>query len=185
MAMADDPDAGVRRELILALRDLPSARVGEALLKLAAHWDGQDRWYLEALGLALRDCQSAFLDKVFDGTLYGDLDLETNGRAVGFALPPYFPVDRNEAFFSVSDPDQPANALTRTIGLMWEIHRDEVLPLLTRILPSLETPELRQAADDVMMRIDDGAGAIALADLFRKSADDPGPPPADPGHAWP
>src|SRR5262249_5320919 len=48
--LADDPDAGVRRELILALRNLPTAQAGEPLRKLAAAWDGQDRWYLEALG---------------------------------------------------------------------------------------------------------------------------------------
>ena len=34
--MADDPDAGVRRELILALRNLPTDKVGDALRKLAA-----------------------------------------------------------------------------------------------------------------------------------------------------
>ena len=47
--MADDPDAGVRRELILALRNLPTDKVGRRPKKLAASWDGQDRWYLEAL----------------------------------------------------------------------------------------------------------------------------------------
>src|SRR5262249_25939072 len=52
-AMADDPDAGVRRELILAFRNLPTDQVGAALRKLTAAWDGRDRWYLEALGLAL------------------------------------------------------------------------------------------------------------------------------------
>ena len=51
VAMADDADAGVRRELILAFRNLPTTNVGDALRKLAASWDGQDRWYLEALGL--------------------------------------------------------------------------------------------------------------------------------------
>ncbi len=77
LAMADDPDAGVRRELILAFRNLPTDKVGDALRKLAASWDGQDRWYLEALGLALEKRESDFLSKLFDGTLYGDLDLET------------------------------------------------------------------------------------------------------------
>ena len=57
--MADDPDAGVRRELILAFRNLPTEKVGDALRKLAASWDGQDRWYLEALGLALEKRESA------------------------------------------------------------------------------------------------------------------------------
>ena len=59
--LADDPDAGVRRELILAFRNLPTDKVGDALRKLAASWDGQDRWYLEALGLALEKRESAYL----------------------------------------------------------------------------------------------------------------------------
>ncbi len=50
LPLADDPDPGVRRELILALRNLPTEKVGEALKTLTASWDGQDRWYLEALG---------------------------------------------------------------------------------------------------------------------------------------
>ena len=70
-AMAGDPDAGVRRELILAFRNLPTDLVGDSLRKLAAAWDGQDRWYLEALGLALEKRESDFLSTLFDGSLYG------------------------------------------------------------------------------------------------------------------
>ncbi len=53
-AMANDPDAGVRRELILAFRNLPTKQVSDSLRSLTAAWDGQDRWYLEALGLRSR-----------------------------------------------------------------------------------------------------------------------------------
>jgi putative membrane-bound dehydrogenase-like protein len=168
-----DPDPGVRRELILALRNVPTESAGAALRALAASWDGQDRWYLEALGLALRDRESAFLASLFDGKLYGDLDLSETGRASYVALPPYFPVDRNEAFLSVSDRDRPASALTKTLGLMWEVHRAEVLPLLTRIMPELKAAELQQAADDVLTQITDPAGAVALANLFLTTKDDP------------
>ncbi|MFO0889164.1 MAG: PVC-type heme-binding CxxCH protein [Isosphaeraceae bacterium] len=59
LPFADDPDAGVRRELILALRNLPTDRVGGALKKLAASWDGRDRRYLEALGLAIEKRKAA------------------------------------------------------------------------------------------------------------------------------
>ena len=63
LPLADDPDAGVRRELILALRNLPTDKVGDALKKLTASWDGQDRWYLEALGLALEKRESDYLTR--------------------------------------------------------------------------------------------------------------------------
>ncbi len=59
LAIVSDPDPGVRRELILAFRNLPTDKVGDALKKLTASWDGQDRWYLEALGLALEKREPA------------------------------------------------------------------------------------------------------------------------------
>src|SRR5205085_5027855 len=115
--MATDADAGVRRELILALRNLPTTQVGAVLKDLARTWDGRDRWYLEALGLALEGRDGAFLAELFDGTLYGDLDLDNAGQATRVALPPYFPVDRNEAFIPTGAPDLPASALRKTLSL--------------------------------------------------------------------
>ncbi|HEX8204123.1 MAG TPA: PVC-type heme-binding CxxCH protein, partial [Isosphaeraceae bacterium] len=171
LPLAADPDAGVRRELILALRNLPTAQAGEALMALARSWDGRDRWYLEALGLALRDRESAFLAGLFDGTLYGDFDADEAGQATNVALPPYFPVDRNEAYIAAGEPDLPANALTKTLGLAWRIHRVEVLPALARILPALGTPDLQQAADDVLAQVTDPAGAVAVAALARAETD--------------
>ncbi|RUL88731.1 c-type cytochrome [Tautonia sociabilis] len=172
LSRAIDPDPGVRRELILALRDLPTDQVGDALRELASSWDGRDRWYLEALGLALRDREPDYLAQLFDGTLYGDLDLDAAGGTAAAALPPYFPVDRNEAFLATGEELPPANALSKTLGLMWELHGPEVLPLLSRILPRLATSDLRQAADDVLAQVSDPAGAVALADLLF-AVDDP------------
>src|SRR5262249_18055497 len=135
--LAEDPDAGVRRELILAFRNLPTDKVGDALRTLAASWDGQDRWYLEALGLALEKRESAYLASLSDGSLYGDLDLERSGKETKVALPPYFPVDRNEAYIPAGTPDLPASALSKSLGLAWRLHCPEALPLLERIGPSL------------------------------------------------
>ncbi len=127
LPLATDPDAGVRRELILALRWLPTAQVGGALKNLAKDWDGQDRWYLEALGLALEDREASYLAELFDGTLYGPLDLDRLGQEGQVALPPYFPADRNEAYISSGTPDLPANPLSKTLGLAWRLHRPESL----------------------------------------------------------
>ena len=121
--LASDPDAGVRRELILALRNLPTDKAGNALKTLAAAWDGQDRWYLEALGLALEKRESAFLSTLFDGTLFGDLGLEQAGNDGNVALPPYFPVDRNEAFIAAGTPDRPVSPVSKSLGLAWRLHR--------------------------------------------------------------
>jgi putative membrane-bound dehydrogenase-like protein len=170
-AAVDVPDAGVRRELILAFRNLPTDKVGDALRKLAASWDGQDRWYLEALGLALEKRESAFLARLFDGSLYGELDLERAGKDGRVALPPYFPVDRNEAFIPVGAPDQPATALSKSLGLAWRLHRREALPLLERIAPYLRAPELQQAGDDILEQMKEPEAAELVAGLALATGD--------------
>ena len=172
LPIASDPDAGVRRELILALRNLPTAKVGDALKTLARTWDGQDRWYLEALGLAFDKRESDYITSLFDGTLFGDLDLNHAGDLSTQALPPYFPVDRNEAYIAAGTKSPQATNVGKTLGLAWRLHRSEILPLLGRLLPKLSTPELQQAADDVLSQMRDGKTATVLAELT-KSTDDP------------
>lgn len=48
--LADDPSPAVRREVALALRDVPFAAARDLLLRLARSYDGRDRAYLEAWG---------------------------------------------------------------------------------------------------------------------------------------
>ncbi|AQG82612.1 PVC-type heme-binding CxxCH protein [Spirosoma montaniterrae] len=47
-----DPNAAVRREVAIALRDVPYADCRNMLLNLVKGYDGQDRYYLTALGIA-------------------------------------------------------------------------------------------------------------------------------------
>jgi len=166
LAMVDDPDPGVRRELILALRNVPTDKVGNALKKLAASWDGQDRWYLEALGLALEKRESSSLSSLFDGSLYGDLNLERSGTDGKVALPPYFPVDRNEAFIAAGTPDERVSPLSKYLGLAWRIHTHEVLPLLRQLVHHLRAPELQQAADDILRQIRSPAASALVAEMI-------------------
>ncbi|WP_460996795.1 PVC-type heme-binding CxxCH protein [Spirosoma harenae] len=49
--LANDPDAQVRRECIIALRHNTSAEAPALWAQLASQYDGKDRWYLEALGI--------------------------------------------------------------------------------------------------------------------------------------
>lgn len=51
--LVEDPSSSIRREVAIALRDLPYAETKPLLLRLAEQFDGRDRWYLEALGAAL------------------------------------------------------------------------------------------------------------------------------------
>jgi putative membrane-bound dehydrogenase-like protein len=57
--LAKDPSPAVRREVALALRDVPLARSQAIILELARGYDGQDRWYLEALGTACANQEAA------------------------------------------------------------------------------------------------------------------------------
>jgi putative membrane-bound dehydrogenase-like protein len=168
--MVDDPDAGVRRELILAFRNLPTDKVGDALRTLAASWDGQDRWYLEALGLALEKREGSYLSRLFDGSLYGDLDLERSGKDGKVALPPYFPVDRNEAYLPAGTPDLPATALSKSLGLAWRLHCREALPMLERVGP-LRATELQQAVEDILDQMTDPIAAEVVATMVMRVED--------------
>lgn len=173
LPVVNDPDAGVRRELILAFRWLSTAEVGDALAALVAAWDGQDRWYLEALGLALDGRESPYLSDLFDNGPFGPVRpaLARDGGDGAVALPPYFPADRNEAYIAQGTADRPATPLAKLIGLAWRLHRPEVLPTLQRIIPGLAAPELQQALDDTLARVDDKAAADLAAELASTTPD--------------
>ncbi|HWA99774.1 MAG TPA: PVC-type heme-binding CxxCH protein [Pirellulales bacterium] len=52
LPMADDADPEVRREVLLALPKLEGPQAFSALVKLAAEYDGSDRYQLEAINIA-------------------------------------------------------------------------------------------------------------------------------------
>ena len=66
--LADDPSAAVRRSLALALAFDSSDTMPAVWGKLAAAYDGNDRWYLEALGIGsdqrAEECYDAWLAAV-------------------------------------------------------------------------------------------------------------------------
>ncbi len=51
--LSTDPSPAVRRAVAVALRDLPLEKIQNILVELASQYDGKDRYYLEALGLAM------------------------------------------------------------------------------------------------------------------------------------
>ena len=59
-SLAMDQDAGVRREVLISLRDVDYSEKVELLDSLYASWDGVDRTYLEALGSALLGHEADF-----------------------------------------------------------------------------------------------------------------------------
>jgi len=61
-ALAQDESAQVRRECAIALRRQFSPEAPKVWARLAAQYDGRDRWYLEALGIGADRQWDAFLD---------------------------------------------------------------------------------------------------------------------------
>jgi putative membrane-bound dehydrogenase-like protein len=62
--MLDDPSPAVRREVALMLQDVKSDAAVQPLVELSKQYDGQDRWYLEALGIAARGRENALYAKL-------------------------------------------------------------------------------------------------------------------------
>ncbi|HEX5270161.1 MAG TPA: PVC-type heme-binding CxxCH protein, partial [Gemmataceae bacterium] len=52
-AAADIPDPAARREILLTLRDADPAKAKPFIVELAKKYDGKDRFYLEAIGIAV------------------------------------------------------------------------------------------------------------------------------------
>jgi len=57
-----DPSAQVRRECAIALRHSGSAEAPKLWATLAQQHDGKDRWYVEALGIAMDHQENKFFD---------------------------------------------------------------------------------------------------------------------------
>jgi putative membrane-bound dehydrogenase-like protein len=60
--LLNDPDPAVRRECAIALHHSKSAEAAGLWAELATRHDGQDRWYLEALGIGADQNWDTFLD---------------------------------------------------------------------------------------------------------------------------
>ena len=164
LPLAEDADAGVRRELLLALRHVEAARAGAALRQLALAWDGQDRYYLEALRAALRERPARLIKTVF-AELTGRAAAH-GGAAAAVALPPYFPVTTNESFLPIGAVLAPASAVSKVVGLAWALQRAEAVPALRGILAANDSAAVARAADLALGRIDDPSAAELLVDRF-------------------
>lgn len=168
--LADDPDAGVRRALLMALRNVPTNVVGETLVQLCDSWDGQDRYYLEALRAALINRDPQYVQQLFDRLALRSVETGWDEQPV--AVPPYYPIGTNDAFLRPADQLLPANAASRVAGLAWVLQRSESLPALTRILDKNTSPGVEQAATIALAGIqDDDAGRLLMKRFLSADTD--------------
>ncbi|MBI4600412.1 MAG: HEAT repeat domain-containing protein [Planctomycetes bacterium] len=62
-----DPDPQVRREVLVALRDVGGEEALHAIVTLAGQHDGRDRWLLEAIAIASRGREGAVFLRLAEG----------------------------------------------------------------------------------------------------------------------
>ncbi len=172
LPLVDDRDAGVRRALIMSLRNVSTERAGGALKTLAASWDGRDRYYLEAIRSALKDRSSEFLQSCFDQ--WSDQAIGDGWDDASVAIPPYFPVTTNDAFLRPDDQLSGSNVASKVIGMAWVLERPEGLVALRRILAVNESRFIEQAADLAISRIEDARAGELLIERYIAAGDDRG-----------
>ncbi|MDF1737858.1 MAG: DUF1080 domain-containing protein [Verrucomicrobiales bacterium] len=62
--LADDPSPAVRREILAVMRDMDFQDIRKPLEKLIAGYDGQNRWYLEALGAVFDEHREEIYEEI-------------------------------------------------------------------------------------------------------------------------
>jgi len=68
MKLKEDPSAAVRREVLIALRDVPFEAKRDIVLSLFNTYDGDDPWYLEALGASVAGHE----DEIYESLVKGE-----------------------------------------------------------------------------------------------------------------
>ncbi|MEO1991908.1 MAG: PVC-type heme-binding CxxCH protein, partial [Pirellulales bacterium] len=88
-----DPSPAVRREVALSLRDEPLEKSSVFISELAARFDGWDRWYLEALGIACEGKEEAAYDLLIGKRAENPLRWDNRIAALAWRLHPPRAVD--------------------------------------------------------------------------------------------
>lgn len=165
LPLQNDPDPGVRRELIVCLRYEPTDRVAHALVNLARKWDGCDRFYLEALRLALNGREPELLARVFADAMQAALRHEDR-LYKPFTLPPYWPVATNDAYLHPSDQLVSDNPASRLIGLAWSLGEPSATQYLDRLLDASDAPQVTRGVQIAVAQLAPEVGCNFAVNRF-------------------
>lgn len=171
-SLAVDPDAGVRRELLMVLRHVSTAEVDEVLRKCVSSWDGQDRFYLEAIRAAVANRETEFLTSLF--TELADQAVRAGWDGQPVALPPYYPIGTNDAFLHPDDQLLPANKASIVIGLAWVLGGVEAVPAIAHILKDNRSEPVEQAAIIALAAIENPRAGELLLTRYNAPGSSPG-----------
>lgn len=64
LQLQNDPSPLVRREVAIAIRDLPFEKTKPILIELLKQYDGEDRWYLNAIAAAAKDHEETLYPEI-------------------------------------------------------------------------------------------------------------------------
>ena len=91
--LSADGSSAVRREVALSLNGVAIEQSRDILVKLAAGFDGVDRWYLEALGTGAEGKEEAVYSAVLSSLPQDPLAWEARGAGIAWRLHPVSSID--------------------------------------------------------------------------------------------
>jgi len=173
LPLADDRDPEVRLEVTIALRDVPTTKAGDALLKLARTADPRDPWYLPTLAGTLRNREPEWITKLFQNII--SPESETVALAIAWQInrvesiaflaavlkAPRLPEHYQKALDSLSWIKDPAAGQTVTVAALSEADS-------SRVRLALETLQKKMGNDWKSV-----AQKPVFAQLFDKSRKNP------------
>jgi putative membrane-bound dehydrogenase-like protein len=195
-ARIEKEPAAVRREALLALRDVDPAKAKPIILQLAGQYDGKDRFYLEAVGIAVghhdkarRDVILADFDKHFPewNDKVADLVWELRPPSMLPKLEKLLADTKLPArqrarvidILAASDDRAAGKALLKVLqaDVPAEV-REKVLDNLKRFLPGKwrdlrNSPELGETIRGLLAKADTRATGLSLVGAAERTADVP------------
>ncbi len=172
LPLAGDSSPLVRRQLLVGLRHVPTRQAETALIELALAWDGRDRFYLEALRLALVDREPELIVKLFARLLDRGA---TSDLAVGdpLAIPPYYPTSANDAYLRPEERLPLSSPVTCLSGIAWSLQRPEAIEVLKLVYRDRRrTADERTAIESALVRISGAASGMVLVESLESSRSD-------------
>jgi len=139
--LVSDASAAVRREAAVSLRDVPFTASRDLLIELARQYDGADRWYLEAFGIAATGKEAAIYPILLEHIGHSD-PLAWDDRFAGIAWRLHAPAATGA--FAARAASAALDAAARRHALVALAFVDD--PRAARAMASLTDSPLRDVA---------------------------------------
>ncbi len=170
---ASDASAAVRREVALALRDVPLEQMKDIAPQLIAGYDGKDRFYVEALGTAATAKEVPFYDELVRPTVAAKAPAEWPESMLNLAWRLHTPAACEDllTYLKTAKPDITAfrHYLMAFATFRSDKEREANLAALTGLLkdPAFSGPEHQTTLNEIIQRDLTVLQAVRLATTSR------------------